>query len=412
MLKYASEPFQEWISRNPQALEHVTNENGDIMALPQYWDTKRKINIMMIRKDWLAELGLKTPQTIEELEETAAVFQKKTGADFGIGLTHKVLGQSVGNMAGLMNLFGSYPGAWIEEDGELIPGEISQNTKMALEALKRFYQKGILQKEFPLYDYGKLSQEVMNERLGIVIAPFWVYDSLIGKEIAENQDSRWTAAPIPVLDGTKGAIMDTVTIEKYWVISKDCKNPEAVIKLFNLFVNFETDYPKEAKPENGFIWEWAAAQYFDPNDVDVMFDAFNKQVASGDLLTPPDVSNRLLSYWLEGEGYYKWKAEGGTYPKNNGYGKFLARVDEDGAWGTVRRLVNEGRYELNKYYGLPTDAMNSRQDVLNEMTEETFVKMVMGETPIEKFEEYRKKWLELGGQEMIDEVNQWYIENK
>ena len=42
------------------------------------------------------------------------------------------------------------------------------------------------------------------------------------------------------------------------------------------------------------------------------------------------------------------------------------------------------------------------------MTEETFIKIVMGETPVDAFEEYRTKWLELGGQEMIEEVNQWY----
>ena len=64
-----------------------------------------------------------------QLEETAIAFRKKTEADQGIGLTHKVLGNSVGSMSGLLHMMGAYPGAWIEENGRLVPGEISDKTK-------------------------------------------------------------------------------------------------------------------------------------------------------------------------------------------------------------------------------------------------------------------------------------------
>ena len=46
------------------------------------------------------------------------------------------------------------------------------------------------------------------------------------------------------------------------------------------------------------------------------------------------------------------------------------------------------------------------------MTEETFTKMVMGELPIEQFDEYRRKWMELGGEELIEEVNAWSRNNQ
>ena len=276
-------------------------------------------------------------------------------------------------MSGLLHMSGSYPGAWIEQDGELFPGEISEKTKEGLAVLNRFYEEGILDEEFPLCDYNKLRQEVLEERLGIVIAPFWEFDSLIGREIAKNQDSRWITAPIPVAKGTKGAVMDTVSIEKYWVINRNCENPEAVMDLFNLFVELETDYPKEARAENGFIWEWTAAHYFDPYDIDEMYEAFHGRIDAGDLVSPPDVSNRLLSYWEDCEDYYRWKEGGGSYSPDNEWGIFLARVDEDGAWATVRNLVRERKYELNRYYGLPTDVMNARKDILDKMTEETLI---------------------------------------
>ena len=119
-----------------------------------------------------------------------------------------------------------------------------------------------------------------------------------------------------------------------------------------------------------------------------------------------------MSYWEDCEDYYRWKEDGGRYPPDNDWGIFLARVDEDGAWATVRNVVREGKYELNRYYGLPTDVMTARKDILDKMTEETFTKMVMGEMPIEQFDEYRRKWMELGGEELIAEVNAWSRKNQ
>ncbi len=56
--------------------------------------------------------------------------------------------------------------------------------------------------------------------------------------------------------------------------------------------------------------------------------------------------------------------------------------------------------------------MTARKDILDKMTEETFTKMVMGEMPIEQFDEYRRKWMELGGEELIAEVNAWSRKNQ
>lgn len=412
-LEYASDTLKEWIYRDPAVLRNVTNEKGEIMALPQYWDPRRQVNVMMIRKDWLDRAGMEVPETIEELEDVAMAFKEQIGAEIGLGLINKVLVRDASSMTALLNMFGSYPGEWtLAEDGALMPGEISPNTKAGLETLNRFYEKGILPKEFALYDYSKQREEVLAEKLGIIIGPFWAYDSTVGKEIAKNQDSRWVTAPIPTAEGTKGAVMDVITVDTYWVINKECRNPGAVVKLFNLFADFENSYPEEARAENGYAWNWAAASYYDPYDIDKMHVAFNEQIKTGDFSKVPETSGINVELWNYAEDYYKWKNGEGSYDPDNKWGKYLARIDEDGAWGTIRRLVEDGRYESNRYYGIATETMTSRRATLDKLTEETYVKMVMGEMPVDKFEEYAKNWLALGGQDTIDEVNEWYKENK
>lgn len=408
-LEWASDTLKEWIYRDPEVLESVTTEDGQIMAIPQYWDAKRNVNIMMIRTDWLEQVNMPIPKTVEELEAVATAFKEQLGADIGISLSKDILA-GTSPLAALMNMFGSYPTAWTEaEDGTLVPGEIQPETKEALETLNEFYKKGLLHKEFALHDAAKLREFILSEELGIFIAPWWAFDAYIGKEIAKNQDSKWATAPIPKAPGTNGTILDTMMVEDYYVLNSNCENPEAVMKLFNLWAEFETVQPEEAKAENGHVWNWVPTTYFDPYDIQTLHDSFNKQIATGDFSTLPEgIRGGDVQLWERAEDYYKWKAGEIPYDEANKWGKYLGRIDDEFAWGTTERLVESGEYELNKFYGLKTDTMKERTSTLNKLTEETYVKMVMGETPISQFEEYTKNWLTLGGQDIINEVNEWY----
>lgn len=408
-LEWASDTLREWIGRDPAVLESVTDENGNIMAIPQYWDSKRDLNIMMIRTDWLEQVNMGIPKTVEELEAVATAFKEQLGAEMGISLSKDVLA-GTSPLAALMNMFGSYPTAWLEgEDGTLVPGEIQPETKEALETLNRFYEKGLIHKEFALHDATKLREFIVSEKLGILIAPWWAFDSFIGKEIAKNGDSKWATAPIPKAEGTNGALLQTMMIEDYYVLNANCKNPEAVIKLFNLWAQFETEFPEEAKAENGHVWNWVPTTYFDPYDIQTLHDNFNKQIETGDLKTVPEgINGGDIQLWGYAEDYFKWKAGEIPYDETNKWGKYLARIDDDFAWGTTEQVVENKEYELNKFYGLATDTMKERKATLNKLTEETYVKMVMGETPISEFEAYADSWLKLGGNEIIEEVNAWY----
>ena len=52
-------------------MDCITNENGEIMAIPAPNLTAGGINEMWIRQDWLDKLGLEEPKTIEDLEAVA-----------------------------------------------------------------------------------------------------------------------------------------------------------------------------------------------------------------------------------------------------------------------------------------------------------------------------------------------------
>lgn len=61
-LKYASPTTHGYIYRDGgESLKGVTVD-GKVMAIPEYWDQRREMNLMIIRQDWLDELGLEAPQ--------------------------------------------------------------------------------------------------------------------------------------------------------------------------------------------------------------------------------------------------------------------------------------------------------------------------------------------------------------
>lgn len=59
-----------------------------------------------------------------------------------------------------------------------------------------------------------------------------------------------------------------------------------------------------------------------------------------------------------------------------------------------------------------TPAMVSRKAELDKLRNNTFLSMVMGETPISDFDKFVEQWKAQGGDEIAKEVNEWYQNNK
>lgn len=61
---------------------------------------------------------------------------------------------------------------------------------------------------------------------------------------------------------------------------------------------------------------------------------------------------------------------------------------------------------------LTTPAMVSRKAELDKLRNNTFLSMVMGETPVSDFDKFVEQWKAQGGDEIAKEVNEWYQNNK
>ncbi len=59
-----------------------------------------------------------------------------------------------------------------------------------------------------------------------------------------------------------------------------------------------------------------------------------------------------------------------------------------------------------------TPAMISRQSELNKLRDNTFLAIIMGESPVDYFDTFVEQWKAQGGDEISAEVNEWYQSEK
>ena len=142
-------------STGGMALEKASYD-GKLLGLPNVNPEADGYPLMWIRQDWLDALNLEAPTTVEELENVARAFvDNKMGGEGTVG----ILGPSANgrlyntflsinnmcNLDGIFQSFQAYPGYWVQgEDGNVVYGSTTQETKQALGELNKMFQDGIL----------------------------------------------------------------------------------------------------------------------------------------------------------------------------------------------------------------------------------------------------------------------------
>ncbi|MDR0406033.1 MAG: extracellular solute-binding protein, partial [Clostridiales bacterium] len=368
-LDAAGEKFRSFLYKNPDVMERM-RVDGKVYAIPQYWDSKRNLDLMYIRTDWLKNLGMRVPETAEELKTVAAAFSKndpdQNGRADTVGIAMaRGVDAWMCDIKGYFASLNSYPKKWLSDGaGGVAAGETLPETKDALRFMRELYQSGAIDKEFIIKDEDKITEEIIAGRYGIVYGPWHQFSAYLAKAVENNPGAKWEAFPIPGTDGTGKAVIDRLTIDNYTVVNKNCANPEAVIRLMNLFIDFTPgNFGDMATPAGGFAWDWVTTTYYDPYDIDTKYDKMNKAIEEGAEAAGPmdaderDVYDRYLAYnrYLAGEEQFNAEK----------FGYIYACISSGGSWNTTREIFNGGHYVFNEISGLTTQSYQDKGATLD-----------------------------------------------
>lgn len=416
--QYASPATREvLISDGGDSMESAKFE-GRLMALPNLGSNYDSASMIWVRQDWLEKLGLELPETMEDVMNVARAFAQKDpdgngqNDTFGLSLQQNLFA-GIHSIRGLMDGFHAYPNAWVEKDGQLAFGSVQPEVKEALLTLQEMFKEGLIDPEFGVKDEAKVNEDLIANKHGLLFGThancYWPLQGT--RDLDEN--AQWRPIPIVSVDEEPAKPLTSLAASSYYVVAADCAHPEAVIRMFN-YIN-ELCYG-----ENGDIAKYMVDKTTTPG---VQYYIYQ--------LSPiyTDNARKNVAYYRKTLKYL----ENGDTSDMNADELDVAKltkefIDTDGAdaalWGNERWAGPEGAMGVIAHYmdndlimadqfiAARTPTMAEKYATLEKMQNEVFTKIIMNVGTGEDFDKFVEDWYALGGEQITQEVNDWYQTTK
>ena len=418
---YASDKLKGYVESGGEELKKcITNDKGEMMAIPAPSMMVGEMNEMWIRQDWLDNLGLEVPRTWDEMAAVAEAFVTQDPDGNGEDDTIGILGpgnsnhiNDIGdNQFGLDPLFcsfQSYPQYWLQdEDGTVKYGSIQPETRTALEKIQKLYTDKLIDPEMLVRN--NCQEAVLSGKVGIFFGPWWSGYTVSEATLAGEAD--WRAYFTPLSEDGKYYTHMPDPTSKYVVVSKSCKNPEAAFKIISYLVANEQQWTDDGITSS----EMSCADFYplwngydNADEIEVSTETLEKYLAGEITMDDVDFSQHKL---------LKSDMEAVTELKKEPYDDFSLdkwNMDSDLAKTNLPRLVSllvgGAPYVNDKYipvynaYSGQTETMQTKWANLKKMEEETFTKIIMGKADISEFDTFVENWKNQGGDQILKEIN-------
>lgn len=340
---------------------------------------------LIIRKDWLDDLKLPVPETIDDWTKTLTAFKKQKGAVSPLDLAtwHYPFGAFLG-------AYGVTEGMFIGDDGKVVYGPAQPGYKEFLSKMNEWYKAGLLNADFVSLDSNIIQSDILNGYSGATAGSV---GGNMGKWLAAKPNDKFdlAAAPYPVLNkGDKpefGQLQNSVT-GTYAVISRDCKNPELCKKILDY------GYSEEGKMLFNFGIEGESYN---------MVDGYPKYT---DIITNnPDGLSMSASL-----ARYALSHTEGPFIQDKRYMEQYASLPQQKEAIQVWSNTNMEKHILPGISLLPDEAnaMASKIENINTYQSEMVAKFIMGIEPIDNFDAYVAELKNRGLDEYVKMMQQSY----
>ncbi|OXL84002.1 ABC transporter substrate-binding protein [Paenibacillus sp. SSG-1] len=409
--QHATEETKKFLTMDGGMQMKTAMIDGKMMGIPSSYNPFN-YQFLFVRTDWLKELGLPEPKTMDDFLKIAEAFKAKnpggTKEAFGIAVSKSPFSIETGvtGLRAFLNGYHAYENIWMEDgNGGLMNSDIQPEMKKALAALQDMFKKGLIDPEFSVKDTEKAAELIYDGSIGMVFGASWTPAQLAKGAVKDGKVvQEWGVFPIPSIDNKPTLNQIGLGVDEYYVISKQAKHPEGVIRLLNQWIvadNHPTEeqkvygYGKDRVEKGNNYW------LLNPLRVGKQFDN------NGEIL-PKAIENKDESI-LE------------TVDQKTRYARAMQYVDGDtnmwweylisgphGAFSHVPEIQKNKQYLQNKFYGAPTPTMADRQEILTKKRDEIFIKIIMNQVSVDEFDKFVAEWKKLGGDEITKEVNEWY----
>lgn len=161
------------LDTNLPEVQKASSINGKVYGIFRARDAMRQA--VIIRKDWLANLGLEMPKTVDDLAEVARAFTEDdpdgNGADDTYGLIIPKWPGTIGTNSP-WDAIETWYGAgtrWAERDGELVPSFTTDEWLEAVQFERGLVEDGVVNADYATFDSAKWNEPFLKGEGGIII---------------------------------------------------------------------------------------------------------------------------------------------------------------------------------------------------------------------------------------------------
>lgn len=396
-----SDRIKEMYDSYGDALLGAGTFDGKLMALPETvidhgpW-------LLWLRKDWMEELNLEEPTSLEDAFDIIEAFQEnRMGAAEGeepVGLVcdTSFVGTVSSNYS-VLPIFDSFhasPQRWLQdENGDFVYGSLTQETKSAVACLRELYERGIIDQNFALRAQNNLRDLVVEGKCGAFFGLWWTPNNPLMDEHENNPDSDWEPY---YLTESQDEAYTSFRDNKYVVVRKGYEHPEIVMKIVSVLFDYTRYEAEDADEVNSYfalnVDPTARPLYINVDYYEATYQATENitKVMQGEL-GEESLSAIERSYYDACMNYVEQDD-----PSVEDWAAYKSRIS------AVGLLVDaDYRPPIRKYLA---ESDGEPSNILQDLEKDAFIRMIMGKESMDYFETFVEEWYEHGGRELTEQI--------
>ncbi len=421
-----------------------------VFGLPIVGETLDSRFILWIRDDWMKNVGLDPkkdmPKTMDQLFDIARKFvnndpdKNGTKDTYGIALCKEL---QYGNMSinAFLGAYGGYPGVYQKDkDNNFSYLGVSNGMKDGLKILNNLYKESIFKQDFITMNMEQAYNDIKAGKVGITASTLFAPMQSF-QEVWFETGTNVTCSVMPGLDNEEYKYYSPMSSKNYYVVTKNCKNPEAIIKILNYgtiptdkkVYNDNEGWPKYVKilaesgsksQLNAMLPIYQSIPNVNYTRAKIYIEAFTNTAMHSDpklfdILGTGQFPNRIYPAYryMNIPGFYDKKenrVDGATSPLYPEDAKDKRRLQHKINWGTYKAIIEgtvtaqegyKGDPIKNDWYYADTKEMTKYSSVLKKKEEEMIFGVVTGIKTLQDWEDYVNNWYpNNGGKEVLESM--------
>ena len=227
--------LKAFLAEHPEFDKMIKTDDGHYYAFPFLrGEEKLCVNVGgFIRQDWLDELGLEVPTTIDEWHTVLTAFKEKKGAEAALCFDWA-------NFKDKNQIIFAYDTSYtyyVGEDGKVHYGPMEDNFKDYLTTMHQWYQEGLLDKDMASLNGDQVISKMTTDKAGASVG--WAASRMqVCMTTAQKSNPNYTLAATPFPSLEKGKAPKMGFIENAFpdvsaAITTKCKDVERAARLLD-----------------------------------------------------------------------------------------------------------------------------------------------------------------------------------